>query len=133
MSYINTQATNSYKEALQATESLEAPSLGFCRPSEYKGAISSSIATIKQANTQIQLLVTILEKIETLEERVKRVEAVIQNSRTPSLPEEVIHNLTEKIKSLKITEKPKEQRGQLRVFTDPFTLFSEARSKEKKQ
>ncbi|KAG6510395.1 hypothetical protein ZIOFF_028405 [Zingiber officinale] len=133
MSYINAQATNSYKEALQATESLEAPSLGFCRPSEYKGAISSSIATIKQANTQIQLLVTILEKIETLEERLKRVEATIQKSGTPSLPEEVIHNLTEKIKSLKITEKPKEQRGQLRVFTDPFTLFSEAKSKEKNQ
>ncbi|KAG6476317.1 hypothetical protein ZIOFF_065556 [Zingiber officinale] len=75
MSYINTQATNSYKEALQATEAIEAPSLGFCKPTDYKGALSGTFATIKQANTQIQLLVTILEKLESLEDRIKKIEA----------------------------------------------------------
>ncbi|KAG6483952.1 hypothetical protein ZIOFF_060745 [Zingiber officinale] len=75
MSYINAKVTSSYKEALQATEEIEAPALGFCRPSEYKGDISSNIALIKQANTQIQLLVTILEKFEALEERIKKLEA----------------------------------------------------------
>ncbi|KAG6480393.1 hypothetical protein ZIOFF_063893 [Zingiber officinale] len=75
MSYINTQATSSYKEALQATEAIEAPSLGFCKPADYKGALSGTIATIKQANTQIQLLVTILEKLESLEDRIKKIEA----------------------------------------------------------
>ncbi|KAG6490092.1 hypothetical protein ZIOFF_051374 [Zingiber officinale] len=75
MSYINTQATSSYKEALQATEAIEAPSLGFCKPTDYKGTLSGTIATIKQANAQIQLLVTILEKLESLEERIKKIEA----------------------------------------------------------
>ncbi|KAG6468615.1 hypothetical protein ZIOFF_073304 [Zingiber officinale] len=54
MSYINTQSTNSYKEALQATEAIEAPSIGFCRPADHKGAISGIVVSIKQANTQIQ-------------------------------------------------------------------------------
>ncbi|KAG6514399.1 hypothetical protein ZIOFF_024752 [Zingiber officinale] len=47
MSYINTQATSSYKEAPQATEAIEALSLGFCKPADYKGALSGTIATIK--------------------------------------------------------------------------------------
>ncbi|KAG6510262.1 hypothetical protein ZIOFF_028271 [Zingiber officinale] len=89
MSYINTKATSSYKEALQATEEIEAPTLGFCRPSEYKGGISSNIALIKQANTLIQLLVTILEKLEALEERIKKLEAKETPQQQP-LPEAVM-------------------------------------------
>ncbi|KAG6502359.1 hypothetical protein ZIOFF_042251 [Zingiber officinale] len=90
MSYINTKATSSYKEALQATEEIEAPTLGFCRPSEYKGGISSNIALIKQANTQIQLLTTILEKLEALEERIKKLEAKETPQQQP-LPEAGFH------------------------------------------
>lgn len=75
-SYINTQATNAYKEALQATENIEAPALGFCRPAEYKGTCSSVTAAIKQSNTQIQLLVTILEKLETLRKESKGLKNV---------------------------------------------------------
>ncbi|KAG6499047.1 hypothetical protein ZIOFF_038803 [Zingiber officinale] len=62
------QSTSSYKEALQATEAIEAPALGFCRPADHKGAISGTIASIKQ------LLVTILEKLENLEDRIRRIE-----------------------------------------------------------
>ncbi|KAG6484114.1 hypothetical protein ZIOFF_060908 [Zingiber officinale] len=31
------KATNSYKEALQATEGIESPAVGFCKPADYKG------------------------------------------------------------------------------------------------
>ncbi|KAG6507914.1 hypothetical protein ZIOFF_033267 [Zingiber officinale] len=86
MSYINTQATTSYREALQATEGIEAPALGFIRPAEYQGAVKGSVTAIKQANTQIQLLVTILEKLENLEERIKKLEA--KAATLASLPDE---------------------------------------------
>ncbi|KAG6528594.1 hypothetical protein ZIOFF_010773 [Zingiber officinale] len=131
MSYINTQVTNSYKEALQATEGIESPALGFCRPSDYKGGVSSNICNIKQANTQIQLLVTILEKLESLEERIKKIEekTIPQQQH---LPEAIIQSLTEKIKVLSIQEKPKEEKGKLRVFTDPFTILKEEKAKLKK-
>ncbi|KAG6521641.1 hypothetical protein ZIOFF_018766 [Zingiber officinale] len=113
MSYINTQATSSYKEALQAIEAIEAPSLGFCKPTDYKGALSRTIATIKQANTQIQLLVTILEKIESLEDRIKKIEA--KANPEVSLPDEVIQELSNKIKGLNLKEKVKEGRGKLLI------------------
>ncbi|KAG6481687.1 hypothetical protein ZIOFF_058306 [Zingiber officinale] len=87
MSYINTQATTSYREALQATEGIEAPALGFLRPAEYQGAIKGSVAAIKQANTQIQLLVTILEKLENLDERIKKPE--VKAATPASLPDEL--------------------------------------------
>ncbi|KAG6472422.1 hypothetical protein ZIOFF_069884 [Zingiber officinale] len=111
MSYINTKATSSYKEALQATEAIEAPSLGFCKPTDYKGALSGTIATIKQANTQIQLLVTILEKLESLEDRIRRIEAKANPEVT--LPNEVIQELSNKIKGLALQEKAKEGKGKL--------------------
>ncbi|KAG6532201.1 hypothetical protein ZIOFF_006040 [Zingiber officinale] len=123
MSYINTQATSSYKEALQATEAIEAPSLGFCKLADYKGALSGTIATIKQANTQIQLLVTILEKLESLEDRIKKIEA--KANLEVSLPNEVIQELSNKIKGLTLKEKAKEERGKLLVFKDPYELFRE--------
>ncbi|KAG6529115.1 hypothetical protein ZIOFF_011309 [Zingiber officinale] len=114
-SYINTQATNSYKEALQATENIEAPALGFCRPTEYKGTSSSVTAVIKQSNTQIQLLVSILEKLEVLEERIKRLEE--RAVPVPqALPEAIIQSLTERVKSLSLQEKPKEAKDQIRDY-----------------
>ncbi|KAG6537844.1 hypothetical protein ZIOFF_002946 [Zingiber officinale] len=118
MSYINTQATSSYKEALQATEAIEAPSLGFCKPADYKGALSGTIATIKQANTHIQLLVTILEKLESLEDRTKKIEA--KANPEIILPNEVIQELSNKIKGLTLKEKAKEGKGKLLVFKDPY-------------
>ncbi|XP_042444770.1 OVARIAN TUMOR DOMAIN-containing deubiquitinating enzyme 7-like isoform X3 [Zingiber officinale] len=137
MSYINTQATNSYKDAVRATEGIEAPALGFCRPAEYKGATSSSTAIIKQANTQIQLLVSILEKLESLEERIKKIEGKIAVSsnlqQETALPDNLIQSLTDRIKTLSIQEKPKESKGKLRVFTDPFTILEEEQAKVRKQ
>ncbi|KAG6519999.1 hypothetical protein ZIOFF_017028 [Zingiber officinale] len=130
-SYINTQATNSYKEALQATENIEAPALGFCRPAEYKGTSSSVAAVIKQSNTQIQLLVSILEKLEALEERIKRLEE--RAVPTPqALPEAIIQSLTDRVKTLSLQEKPKEAKGTLRVFKDPYTIFKEEQAKLKR-
>ncbi|KAG6485269.1 hypothetical protein ZIOFF_053803 [Zingiber officinale] len=132
MSYINTKATNSYKEALQATEGIEAPAIGFCKPADYKGGISSNNILIKQANTQIQLLVTILEKLESLEERIKRLEAK-EAPAQQALPEEIVKNLSERIQAISIQEKPKQPKGRLRVFTDPFQILKEEQAKTAKK
>ncbi|KAG6537734.1 hypothetical protein ZIOFF_002830 [Zingiber officinale] len=90
-------------------------------PAEYKGATSSSTAIIKQANTQIQLLVSILEKLETLEERVKKIEekiAVSTNSQQATvLPDNLIQSLTDRIKTLSIQEKPKESKETMMART----------------
>ncbi|KAG6507913.1 hypothetical protein ZIOFF_033266 [Zingiber officinale] len=129
MSYINTQATTSYREALQATEGIEAPALGFLRPAEYQGAVKGSVTAIKQANTQIQLLVTILEKLENLEERIKKLEA--KAATLASLPDEVIQSLSDKIKNLSVQEKPKEGKGKLLVFKDPYDILKEVQKHQK--
>ncbi|KAG6520013.1 hypothetical protein ZIOFF_017042 [Zingiber officinale] len=92
-------------------------------PADYKGGISSNTAIIKQANTQIQLLVSILEKLESLEERIKRLEEKAPQQQT--LPEAVIQSIADKVKTLSIQEKPKEAKGTLRVFTDPFQILKE--------
>ncbi|KAG6524819.1 hypothetical protein ZIOFF_014763 [Zingiber officinale] len=132
MSYINTKATNSYKEALQATEGIEAPAAGFCKPADYKGGISSNNILIKQANTQIQLLVTILEKLESLEERVKNLEAK-EAPAQQALPEEIVKSLSERIQAISIHERPKESKGRLGVFTDPFQILKEEQAKTAKK
>ncbi|KAG6514030.1 hypothetical protein ZIOFF_024369 [Zingiber officinale] len=88
------KASSSYIDALQATEGIETPALGFCRPGDYKGPVTSSTALIKQGNTQIQLLVQIQEKLLALEERIKKLEA--KGSLT-NIPDEVIQKLTEKV------------------------------------
>ncbi|KAG6513896.1 hypothetical protein ZIOFF_024233 [Zingiber officinale] len=76
-------------------------------PTEYKGTSSSVTAVIKQSNTQIQLLVSILEKLEALEERIKRLEERAVPA-PQALPEAIIQSLTERVKSLSLQEKPKE-------------------------
>ncbi|KAG6521357.1 hypothetical protein ZIOFF_018473 [Zingiber officinale] len=77
----------SYRDAVQATEEIEAPAIGFCRPAEYKEPTSSSGALLKQGNTQIQLLVQIQEKLLHIEERIAKLEA---KKLTTTLPKEVI-------------------------------------------
>ncbi|KAG6524820.1 hypothetical protein ZIOFF_014764 [Zingiber officinale] len=108
MSYINTKATNSYKEALQATEGIEAPAAGFCKP------------------------LTTKEKLESLEERVKNLEAK-EALAQQALPEEIVKSLSERIQAISIHEKPKELKGKLRVFTDPFQILKEEHAKTAKK
>ncbi|KAG6504140.1 hypothetical protein ZIOFF_036471 [Zingiber officinale] len=112
MSYINTQATNSYKEALKATKNIEAPSLGFFRPADHKGPTSGATASIKQANNQIQLLVTILERLEALDERIRKLEAK-ESSTSTNLPEEA-SRFQGPIRPLQRTSQ-----GIMRTNTDP--------------
>lgn len=76
MTYQQTASSSTYIEALQATENLEPPALGFVKPSEgAKGAIGSSLALIKQNNTIIQLLVRVSEEIDDCKTDLERIKA----------------------------------------------------------
>jgi len=62
-----------YKEALQATETLEEPTVGFLKLAEVTRG--STAALIKQNNTIIQLLVKIKEELKNCKITIKRLEA----------------------------------------------------------
>ena len=65
--YTNTQNTQFYKQAVQATDPIESPGVGFAKPADYRGGTSGTTTIIKQNNTQIQLLVLLCEKLRNLE------------------------------------------------------------------
>ncbi|GKB42596.1 hypothetical protein Tco_0887538 [Tanacetum coccineum] len=56
MSLANLKATTKYQEAIQATEDLESPAVGFAKTSDYKGGLAVQVnAVIKQNNTLLYL------------------------------------------------------------------------------
>ncbi|KAG6493112.1 hypothetical protein ZIOFF_048089 [Zingiber officinale] len=73
MNYIFTKSTNSYKEAIQATEQIEPPTLGFIKLSEYSSTVANNTAIVKQNNAQIQLLVQIAEALQDIRADLKTI------------------------------------------------------------
>ncbi|PON52004.1 hypothetical protein PanWU01x14_212470 [Parasponia andersonii] len=120
--YHDTQNSATYKQAIKATNQIEEPSLGFVRPADNRGGTSGSTAIIKQNNTQIQLLVQTVELLKDLQERVKKLETVIQ-SKPSSSSGTISEDLVEKLSKLSIVEQQpppkKEPKGTLRVFRNP--------------
>lgn len=120
-----TRVSSSYREVVQATESVESPGLGFAKPSEYQGAFSGNSAIIKQNNTQIQLLVQISESLKEIQSDLKTLlnkSAKVNDDTTPLL-EDLITKLNNL--SLEPKEKVKEAKGRIRVFKDPYTILRE--------
>lgn len=127
MSHIFTRSTDSYKEALKATEAIEPPSLGFLKTSDYSGTLSHQAAVIKQHNTQIQLLVQIAEDLKGIKSELQTIRE-LQQAKTPisqSLPEDLLSKLENL--SLGPSERPKEAKGKILVFKDPRKILSEAK------
>lgn len=127
MSHISSRSTESYKEALKATESIEPPSLGFLKSSDFPGALSHQVAVIKQHNVQIQLLVQIAEDIRGIRAELQTLKELQQSKAVQSqvVPDELITKLTNL--SLGPSERPKETKGKILVFKDPIKIFREAK------
>ncbi|THU58537.1 hypothetical protein C4D60_Mb03t15400 [Musa balbisiana] len=119
--------TESYKEALRATENIDAPSLGFLKPTDYPGTLSHQAIVIKQHNTQLQLLVQIAEDIKGIRAELQAIREQGQAKASTSLgiPEDLITKLSNL--SLGPTEKPKEPKGKILVFRDPLQILREVR------
>ena len=130
--YTLTQNTQFYKQAVQATDLIESPAVGFVKPSDHRGGTSGTTALIKQNNTQIQLLVQALEEIRNLEAEVKILKDQIQKQKGVQLPSEITDELSARLAKLSIEpSKQKEKKGVLRVFKDPFVILQEEKQKLK--
>lgn len=125
MSHVSTRGTEAYKEALRATESIDPPSLGFLKTSDYPGTLSHQSAVIKQHNVQIQLLVQIAEDIKGIRTELQTIRELQQTGTKPTqaIPEDLILKLSNL--NLGPTERPKETRGKILVFKDPVKIFRE--------
>ena len=127
MSHISSRNTESYKEALKATEPIDPPSLGFLKTSDCPGTLSHQTAVIKQHNVQIQLLVQIAEDIKGIRTELQTIRELQQSKTIQSqiVPDELISKLANL--NLGPSERPKEAKGKILVFKDPIKIFQEAR------
>ncbi|GJW70532.1 hypothetical protein Tco_0127449 [Tanacetum coccineum] len=78
MSLANQKATTEYQEAIQATEDLESPAVGFAKTSDYKGGLTNQVnAVIKQNNTLLYLATKQSQKLVELEEKFDKLKQEI--------------------------------------------------------
>ena len=130
--YTLTQNTQFYKQAVQATDSIESPAVGFAKPADNRGGNSGTTTLIKQNNTQIQLLVQALEEIRNLVAEVKILKEQIQKQKSVELPSDITDELSARLAELSIgPSRQKEKKGVFRVFKDPFVILQEEKQKLK--
>ncbi|GJS40860.1 hypothetical protein Tco_0565903 [Tanacetum coccineum] len=74
MSLANLKATTEYQEAIQATEEIKSPAVGFAKTSDYKGGLAIQVnAVIKQNNTLLYLASKQSQKLIELEEKFDKL------------------------------------------------------------
>ncbi|WAK97197.1 hypothetical protein [Fatsia badnavirus 1] len=133
MSLINAKAAESYIEALEATDSIQSPAQGFVKPEEVKGALTGQTAQIKQLNTIIHLLIQVSNKLNSLEDRIDKLELKVTDTlaKETQFPTEVL----KKLDNLKLGEgssRRREAEGKVAVFTDPRLLIKKAKQQQQK-
>ncbi|GKD65344.1 hypothetical protein Tco_1307452 [Tanacetum coccineum] len=75
MSPANQKVTTEYQEAIQATEDLESPAVGFVKTTEYKGGLAIQVNdVIKQNNTLLYLAIKQSHKLIELEEKLNKLQ-----------------------------------------------------------
>ncbi|GJW04719.1 hypothetical protein Tco_1563575 [Tanacetum coccineum] len=133
-------ATTEYQEAIQATEDIESPAVGFAKTSDYKGGLTNQVnATIKQNNTLLYLASKQSQKLIELEEKFDRlkqkVHTIIKKEIQPADLEDSISSLAKKLDNFSISGKIPVKRidGNIRVFKDPNKIFKEQFEKEPKK
>ncbi|GJU04267.1 hypothetical protein Tco_1114605 [Tanacetum coccineum] len=55
MSLANQKATTEYQEAIQATEDLESPAVGFAKTSDYKGGLTNQVNALEDQERQLEI------------------------------------------------------------------------------
>lgn len=126
----NTEASTTYKEALEAVKGLDPPAVGFLKD----GSISQ---VAKQNNLIIQLLVKQSEQIADLRAEVQSLKRRNQqpNAGTEDLGAQ-IEVLTKKLATIQLGEKQpstkKEKTTPFYVFRDPRKIDEQEKAKLKK-
>nr|GFB76200.1 hypothetical protein [Tanacetum cinerariifolium] len=134
------KATTEYQEAIQATEDIEPPAVGFAKTAYYKGGLANQVnAVIKQNNTLLYLASKQNQKLIELEEKFDRlkqqVSTVIEKEIQPADLEDSISSLAKRLDNFSISGKlpVKRSDGKIHVFEDPNKIFKEQFNKESKK
>ncbi|GKA04943.1 hypothetical protein Tco_0684063 [Tanacetum coccineum] len=140
MSLANLKATNEYQEAIQATEEIESPAVGFAKTSDYKGGLAIQVnAVIKQNNTLLYLASKQSQKLIELEEKFDKlkqeVHTIIEKEIQPADLEDSISSLAKRLDNFSISGKllVKITDGKIHVFEDHKKIFKEQFEKESKK
>nr|GEZ40699.1 hypothetical protein [Tanacetum cinerariifolium] len=109
MSLANIKATTKYQEAIQATEDIEPPAVGFAKTADYKGGLTNQVnAVIKQNNTLLYLASKQSQKLIELEEKFDRlkqkVQTIIEKEIQPADLEDSISSLAKRLDNFSISE-----------------------------
>nr|GEX50301.1 TPA: orf y [Tanacetum cinerariifolium] len=108
MSLANPKATTEYQEAIQATEDIEPPAVGFEKTTYYKGGLTNQVnAVIKQNNTLLYLASKQSQKLIELEEKFdklkQKVNTIIEKEIQPADLEDSISSLAKRLNNFSIS------------------------------
>lgn len=121
MSWINAKATTEYQEAIEATNSIEPPSIGFSLPLEYKSVATQNAILIKKNNTLLYFLITHAHKLSILEETFDKLKVSMEES---------IIGLNNKLSRFKIGEEQvRQSKGQIYAYREPQKIFEEEKQR----
>nr|GEZ40484.1 RNA-directed DNA polymerase, eukaryota, reverse transcriptase zinc-binding domain protein [Tanacetum cinerariifolium] len=140
MSLANLKATTEYQEAIQATEDIEPPPVGFAKTTDYKGGLTNQVtAVIKQNNTLLYLASKQSQKLIELEKKFDRlkqnVHTIIEKEIQPADLEDSISSLAKRLDNFSISGKllVKRTDEKIHAFEDPNKIFKEQFEKESKK
>ncbi|GJY92454.1 Orf y [Tanacetum coccineum] len=122
MSLANLKETTEYQEAIQATEDIESPTVGFAKTSDYKGGLTNQVnAVIKQNNTLLYLASKQSQKLIELEEKFNRLKqkvyTIIEKEIQPADLEDLISSLAKRLDNFSISGKIPVKRTDKKIHT----------------
>nr|GEX29331.1 TPA: orf y [Tanacetum cinerariifolium] len=102
------KATTEYQEAIQATEDIEPPAVGFAKTTDYKEGLTNQVnAVIKQNNTLLYLSFKQSQKLIELEEKFdklkQKVNTIIEKEIQPADLEDSISSLAKRLNNFSIS------------------------------
>lgn len=120
--------TEEYKRALQATEAIDPPAVGYIKPTE-KLALAV-INLQKQNNTLTNLITQIFERLTQIQTEVRSLKS---QASPATASDELLDKVITKLGKLSIADKLPEKQGKLLVFKDPVLIYQEEAEKLKRR
>nr|GEX24019.1 hypothetical protein [Tanacetum cinerariifolium] len=115
------KATTEYQEAIQATEEIKSPAVGFAKTYDYKGGLTNQVnVVIKQNNTLLYLAFKQSQKLIELEEKFDRlkqkVHTIIEKEIQPADLKDSISSIAKRLDNFSISGRYQAARATRRVF-----------------
>lgn len=120
--------TEEYKRALQATEAIDPPAVGYIKPTE---KLAQAVINLqKQNNTLTNLITQIFERLTQIQTEVRSLKSQTTSAATS---DELLDKVITKLGKLSIADKLPEKQGKLLVFKDPVLIYQEEAEKIKRR